>query len=141
MLISCKDSSVSSESNVRLYQLPGCQTFINQKSGYQKSIDASIIDSCFYYNFEEKLTIDFCVNGNCCPDENRFLITNNIFKDTITVTVTDTAANLCRCMCNYIIHGEFELLSYDSYTVKCVRNEFNSNKLLYTKRIKRTESI
>lgn len=129
IFVSCKESSVSSESKVKIYQVPGCQHEIIN------ILNKSIIDSCFNYTFFDKLEIDFCVKGNCCPDANRFLIRSNIFKDTITISVTDTAANLCKCICNYIIHGEFESLPFDSYFVKCIQKESNDSKILYSQKV------
>lgn len=127
IFISCKESSVAPESSAKIFQLPDCRPSINKKSS------DILIDSCFTYTFNERLIIDFCVSGNCCSDENRFLIKNSIFKDTITVTIADTAANLCRCICNYIIHGEFESLPYDSYTIIC--KDFSNSVVFYTKRV------
>jgi len=36
--------------------------------------------------------------------------------DTITVTIADTAANLCRCMWRHWIHAAFHGLTGDDYT-------------------------
>lgn len=125
----CKESSVTPEVKATLYQINGCQPSLGKKA------NNLLNDSCFQYTFFDKLTIDFCVNGNCCPDKNRFLITNKIFKDTITITVKDTADNLCRCTCNYIIHGEFESLNYNSYVIKCLADKNQNYKLLYLQKV------
>ncbi|MCX7797150.1 MAG: hypothetical protein N2249_00825 [Melioribacter sp.] len=122
----CKDDTVIYEANAILYQIDGCQPKLEKKS---------FGDTCFKYTFSDKLIIDFCVSGNCCPDKNRYLITHKIFKDTITITVKDTAANLCRCICNYIIHCEFELLNYDNYVVKCMLDKTKNYELLYLQKV------
>ena len=75
------------------------------------------MDSLFYYSFDNSLIIDFSVSANCCPDSNRFTISSDIFEDTITITVTDTAAHLCNCTCPYILHTEFYDLPRDCYVV------------------------
>ena len=100
---SCGEET-SPEIKTMLYQIPGCKG-----NSLSKSMNAQI-DSCFHYSFTETLEIEFCVSGNCCPDENRFVTTSKILNDSITIAITDTAENLCRCICNYIIHGEFESL-------------------------------
>lgn len=128
IFVSCEESSVIFDSKIKIYQIPGCQPAISKFSN-------SLIDSCFNYTFFDKLKIDFCVSGNCCPDENRFLINYKIYKDTITITLTDTAANLCRCICNYIIHGEFESLPYDGYIIKCIQKTTNESKILYNQKV------
>ncbi|MEG8947650.1 hypothetical protein [Rosettibacter firmus] len=128
LITNCKESSVTPEIGAKIYQLDGCRPI-------NKLFKMDLSDSCFSYNFSDKLTIDFCVSANCCPDKNRFLIRNKIIKDTITITITDTAANLCRCICNYIIHGEFESLQNDSYYIKCIRTDSGDEKLLYFRKI------
>ncbi len=125
----CKENSVITEIEASIFQIPGCQPAIT------KITNNVLFDSCFNYTFLDKLTIDFCINGNCCPDSNRFLITHNIFKDTITIALTDIAPNLCRCICNYIIHGEFNYLSNDSYYIKCIINKGNNKEILYNEKV------
>ncbi|MFB0515088.1 MAG: hypothetical protein ACETWG_00605 [Candidatus Neomarinimicrobiota bacterium] len=91
-----------------LYQVPGCQGNL-QKSTFE--------DSCFNYQFEEDLILDFCVWGNCCPDSNRFVLFAEIRNDTLAITVLDTAGRGCWCLCNYTIHAEFSEPILDQYWV------------------------
>ena len=77
------------------------------------------LDSLFLYSFPDSLVLDFSVKANCCPDSNRFSISQTTGSDTIVVTVTDTAENGCRCVCPYMIHTSFESLPYDRYVVRC----------------------
>lgn len=95
------------------YQAGGCN---NEVSLAKKG---SFNDSCFTYSFRDTLKIDFCVWGNCCPDSNRFDTNYKISSDTLYVTVKDTAANLCRCECNYIVHVEMTGLPNDKYLFYC----------------------
>jgi hypothetical protein len=90
-----------------LVQLGGCARGTLEK--------ISDTDSCFTYIFGDILTVDFCVTANCCPDTDRFQLDYSIKGTTIQVTVADTAENLCRCICPYLIHTEFSDLSKDSY--------------------------
>lgn len=76
-------------------------------------------DSCFLYSFDDTLKVDFCVIANCCPDSQRFVADYNIKSDTIFVSVADTAAKLCRCVCNYTIHLDFNGLSEKQYVFYC----------------------
>jgi hypothetical protein len=81
--------------------------------------NTQITFSCFAYSFNDALKIDFCVVGNCCPDSQRFISDYNISSDTIFVSVADTAANLCYCICNYTIHVELLGLTKDKYLFVC----------------------
>ncbi len=96
-------------------QIKGCNNSLSKISEY---------DSCFTYNFEDTLKIDFCVFGNCCPDSNRFVTNYEIKNDTVFLNVADTAENNCKCMCNYIIHMELSNLSNNNYLFYC---DFPSN--------------
>ena len=115
---SCKVSTPAEEKR-NLYQVGGCQG--------NAFLKPNVVDTCFIYQFRENLILDFCVYGNCCPDSNRFDLRSNLTDDLITITVTDTAANLCRCFCKYKIHAEFDGLSQSRYRVKC----YLGDKLLY----------
>jgi hypothetical protein len=100
---------------------PEVVTFYSQSSkcllnGLSKSAD---LDSVFTYLFDNNLLIDFSVTANCCPDSNRFSISQITGTDTIIISVADTAQNLCKCVCPYMIHVEFENLSKDHYVVRC----------------------
>jgi hypothetical protein len=79
----------------------------------------AVNDSCFSYSFNDTLKIDFCVTANCCPDSQRFVTDFNIKSDTIFVSVADTAARLCHCVCNYTIHLDFVSLSKSQYFFYC----------------------
>jgi hypothetical protein len=124
----CEGTLTGSGKTGNLYQITGCKKYLQKSSG---------IDSCFNYSFEETLKIDFCASGNCCPDSNRFLITSTISSDSIIITYADTAANLCRCICNYYIHAEFENLFNESYIVKCIRIDPHTSTTTYLKRVGR----
>jgi len=121
------DNSVTSGPNPdpSLRQLPGCI----KKTGDN--------DSCFTYAFAENLVADFCVGGNCCPDHDRYLLTKQIISDTIIVSVTDTAGNLCHCMCNYIVHSEFTSLPLNSYLFNVIMVDSLNKELLYSVRVNR----
>jgi hypothetical protein len=115
-VLSCSDSPTKSEKEqpevqAVLRQIPGC--------GGHGLTKAAGGDSCFSYKFTQNLVVDFCVAANCCPDSNRFELAHVIHNDTIFVAVADTAANLCRCICNYVIHAEFAGLSRDQYIFYC----------------------
>jgi len=94
-----------------LFQVPGCQS---DALAYSFSED-----SCFTYQFETDLLLDFCVTANCCPDTNRFVLSADVREDTIAIAVHDTAAHLCDCICLYFIHAEFYDLPLDHYVVAC----------------------
>jgi hypothetical protein len=124
--ISCSDApptKTSQEINYFSYQIPGC----NHSASLQKD---TVIDSCFQYSFIDTLKVEFCVPGNCCPDSNRFITDYNLSSDTIYVTVVDTAAHMCHCICNYVIHLELAGLSYDRYIFYCEYEDLVYNELI-----------
>jgi hypothetical protein len=127
--INCKDELVQTNYKADIYQVKGCKGSALGKFGSA--------DSCFKYSFSEKLILEFCVTGNCCPDSNRFELKSSIDKDTISIEIKDIAPNLCRCMCKYYIHAEFEFLSYNNYSVKCMMEENEIKKILYLTDVKR----
>lgn len=108
--LSCSNTTEpeNKDKNFIAYQIPKC----NRNTALGK---VSAIDSCFNYSFNDTLSINFCVTGNCCPDKDRFTTTYKIKSDTIFVYVKDIAENDCRCMCNYTIHLEFYNLEQDKY--------------------------
>jgi hypothetical protein len=53
-------------------------------------------------------------------------------NDTIRVIVADTAAHLCRCSCNYMLHAELYDLPLDGYTLICERQDYSSKAILYS---------
>ncbi len=123
--VSCSDkSSNPGNQPVRasLYQVGRCQSH---------GLDnVSSIDSCISYQFTDKLTVDFCLVGNCCPDSNRFKFSNEISHDTIFVAVTDTAERNCNCFCNYTARAEFDNLPLDRYVFYCTRID-DGNRVIY----------
>lgn len=126
-LISCSKSNLTDNEekvNFKSYQVAGC----NHSASLEKTTFA---DSCFDYSFNDTLKIDFCIFGNCCPDSNRFAVDYNLNSDTISVSVVDTAANLCNCLCNYKIHLELTGLLNNKYIFSCKYDSImNYNELL-----------
>jgi hypothetical protein len=114
LFFSCKDKSTN----------PATQSSISFSSQYSRCLShglskSSGIDSVFTYSFTQNLIIDFSVFANCCPDSNRFNITNIIGTDTLIISVADTARSQCNCICLYMIYVEFGNLSNDHYVVRC----------------------
>ncbi len=130
LAMTCSRSTEPTTSGIVAFQVPGCRQGIGR---------ASAIDSCFSYRFEDFLLVDFCAAGNCCPDSNRFLIKCSIRQDTILVAIADTAANLCRCTCRYLLHVQMEGLPLDSYRFVCVQEGASGEYLLYSEQIFRQE--
>jgi hypothetical protein len=87
---------------------------------------ASSSDSLFSYSFTQSLVVDFSAHGNCCPDSNRFMVGHEIRNDTILIAVSDTARNLCRCICFYMIHVQVTDLPLDRYVIRCCLADGNS---------------
>lgn len=117
---SCSEDSLTKSSAQEIkftsYQVAGCNhNYLEKRTNN---------DSCFSYSFMDTLKIDFCVFGNCCPDSNRFITNYEINSDTLFITVSDTAANLCHCICNYTIHMEFSGLREDKYLFYCNYDNF-----------------
>ncbi|HEY6951490.1 MAG TPA: hypothetical protein VI758_03725 [Bacteroidota bacterium] len=79
----------------------------------------SATDSIFTWSYQSSLVIDFSVRANCCPDSDRFFVSHAIAGDTIVITAADTAGNLCRCLCTYMIHAEVNGLTLDRYIIRC----------------------
>lgn len=128
LFLTCESPITESSGDGRIYQIRGCnKSFSRQPEN----------DSCFTYSFGKTLNIDFCVQGNCCPDSNRFYFKSGVFKDTITIVFADTADNLCRCICNYTIHGEFDNLIKDFYLVKCQRKDSSGLHTIYIEKVYR----
>lgn len=109
--LACKPSTEPREwgGEYQLYQVDGCQTIDLGKS--------AVGEPCFNYQFDADLILDFCMSANCCPDSNRFALSQAIQDDSITITVQDTAANLCFCDCSYTIRAEFYDMPEDKYYV------------------------
>lgn len=115
LIVSCSDKGTdprNDQTEGRLSQIPGCQHGSLGKSAAG--------DSCFSYQFTEDLHVSFCLVANCCPDSNRFAFASGISRDTIVVSVRDTAGQLCRCLCSYTIRCEFAALLLDRYRFVCL---------------------
>lgn len=123
----CITSTGPSERPVSVIQIPGC---VGSPPGGES-------DTCFDYQFGETLVFRFCASANCCPDSSRFAVKHRISSDTIYVTVSDTAAHLCRCFCSYRLVMAFEELEYDSYSIICTREDYSSQLVIYSKRVRR----
>lgn len=130
LIFNCTNEPNDIEPVVSISQKPGCAGAILNKS---------ITDSCFDYRFGAELEINFCVSGNCCPDSNRFKFSHKIYADTISISLTDTAQNLCRCICNYLVNSRIESLPLSKYIVKAEQNINNEKKLLFTKIVYRSK--
>jgi len=126
---SCSDESITPVKQTVLKQIAGCNKLSLNKSGSA--------NSCFSYSFKDNLILDFCVSGNCCPDKDRYILTSGIVGDSIFITIKDTAQNLCRCNCNYIIHSEFFSLPRSNYIVKCIRKELPEDQVIYLEQVNR----
>lgn len=124
ILFYCTNEPSYIEPLVSISQKPGCASFALNKSN---------TDSCFGYQFVSDLELNFCVSGNCCPDSNRFKFSHRIYADTINISLTDTAQNLCRCICNYLIDSKIESPPLSKYIVRVEQNFGSDKKLLYTK--------
>ena len=96
------------------YQIPGCA---GPASFFRNDISEN---DCFSYSFKDTLKIELCVSANCCPDSHRFMYDSNIDNNVISFTVVDTAADLCRCICDYRIHADFAGLMNDEYIFNCI---------------------
>jgi hypothetical protein len=131
-LISCSDKSSNlgnQQVKALLYQVGGCQSHVAD--------EVSQIDSCFTYQFIEKLDVDFCMPANCCPDSNRFAFSYSVKNDTIFMVVTDTAERNCYCFCSYTIHAEFENLPLTRYVFYCTRPD-DGDKVYYNQVVYRS---
>lgn len=127
IIFSCKDEVLKSESSASIRQIGKCNG-----QGLNKTAS-----ECFEYVFREDLSIKFCVSGNCCPDSARFASDYKITEDVITINVKDIAPNLCKCICNYTVEAKFSNLNLDSYTIVCIQETSDENKVLYNKKVSR----
>lgn len=128
-MFSCSegDPAASEQREIKFtsHQIPGCGNNLLSKT--------SALDSCFTYIFQDKLEINFCVPGNCCPDSNRFVANYKLNSDTLFISVSDTAENLCRCICNYIIHAEISGLQKNNYTFYCNYDD----QIIYSEQVRK----
>ena len=128
LMCACEKSTEPGSPDVVAFQVRGCQPGLGKETS---------TDSCFSYQFHDALLVDFCASANCCPDSNRFSFKHAISHDTIRVTIADTAAHLCRCVCTYILHMEFRDLLGDSYVFFCTRQDYSDQVVLYSERVHR----
>lgn len=129
--IGCIEKSTETETFINIYQFGKCNSYYFAK--------VSSDSLCFKYRFENSLIIDFCVNGNCCPDSNRFVFNYKIKENQIDIFVDDIAPNLCKCICNYTIHADILGLSNTKYFVKCYIKDNGEYKILHERIIYRTQ--
>jgi hypothetical protein len=112
--LSCKDriSNTGNERNVTF-------SYLSSKCLLHGLAKGSALDSVFEYSFRQDLIMDFSAWSNCCPDSERFVLSHAIYADTILITVLDTVAHLCNCVCPYTLHVELADLPFDQYIVRC----------------------
>jgi hypothetical protein len=131
VLATCTDKS-SNPGGQQIYanlrQIGGCVSSALHKSAAS--------DSSFGYQFGDTLFVDFLLTGNCCPDSNRFALSYEVRGDTLLVAATDTAGNLCYCVCDYIVRAEFRNLPLDHYVFVCSRTD-DSGKVYYREIVSR----
>ncbi len=127
-LLGCTGSTEPITADVTSFQLPGC---VSQLRLHATS------DSCFTYDFQTALVVDFCANGNCCPDSARFSFAHRITSDSVIVTIVDTAANLCHCTCRYLLHTEYPFLPADRYLYVCRQQYDTAHVILYSEWVTR----
>lgn len=123
LFYSCADTVEPGETGNIFYQVPGC---------FSKP---AVSDSCFSYVFSNKLYVEFCVYGNCCPDSNRFIFAQYVIGDTINLTVKDIEQKLCRCVCLYTLHSETTNLVLNSYQYCIYQEDIRPENLLYSERV------
>ena len=97
-------------------QIKGCQT---------ESLNRELVlDSMSDYSFfADSLIISVLVASNCCPDENRFSVSTAFLKDSIVVSIADTAESLCDCVCNYKIQIVSDNITQDSLYFSCTYSD------------------
>ena len=129
-LPACDKSVGPGGSSDAVVEIAGCKSVGLDKAGISN-------DSCFSYSFHDILVADFCVSANCCPDSNRFSIMHTISNDTIAVTIADTAARLCRCICTHRVHAEFSSLVGDRLLFLVFLKDSSTTGLLYSIHVQR----
>jgi hypothetical protein len=128
LIPTCEQSTEVPSPSVSAFQVPGCGSDF---------LRVTVNDSCFSYQFHDALVVEFCMSANCCPDSNRFSFRHMVSHDTILVTVSDTAAHLCHCICNYVLHMEFRDLPGDNYVFFCTREDYSDRLVFYSERVHR----
>ena len=131
ILMSCSQSTNIENQQGVIYQILGCQSELSKAA----------TDSCFSYQFEQTLRLEFCLTGNCCPDSNRFRLSSNVRNDTIFIAAADTATQLCRCVCTYKIRAEFDDLPLDHYVFYCTREHYSSRLFHYREHVYRKQGL
>jgi hypothetical protein len=110
-LLACSESSTKPKVESLVYQVGRCD--------HNMILGSSAVDSCFAATFAQDLVVDFCLSANCCPDTSRFALMSVIRNDTIVIMATDTAQNLCHCLCEYTVRAEFHNPPLARYVVMC----------------------
>jgi hypothetical protein len=110
-LLACSESTTKPKTESLVYQVGRCQ--------HSAAVATLAEDSCFTATFTKNLLVDLCLVANCCPDTNRFALSTLINSDTILIVAADTAASLCRCLCDYRVRAEFHNLPLSQYLVLC----------------------
>lgn len=122
-IYSCSNStSPNSNLNSSFKQIPGCNN---------QMLFKTFADSNFTYTFDTYADISFSLPANCCPENNRFDQITLLNDNTITITVIDTAAQLCRCICNYELNIKVMELIENHYTFICVYGD----SIIYNEKI------
>lgn len=109
---------VTEHPGVYVQQMPGCLA-------NTKMTQSVLSDTCFSYSFDDTLVMNFCFTGNCCPDTNRFTGSVVVAGNTINIAVIDTAEQLCRCICPYLVKFQISELNMSEYTVICSDGNLN----------------
>ena len=131
-LSTCSDNSSNlsdKQPSDSVVQIPGCSS--------HGLIRLSSSDTSFAWTFTDRLVIDFCLTGDCTPDSIRFATSHSISSDTIYVVSVDTATYNQKCICVFIIHGEFENLPLDYYVVICSRVDNGVETVSYNRDVYR----
>ena len=131
-LAACQESTTSADDgkgnvSTTFYQVPGCMTRSNSLA------EDALRDSCFSYSWDDQLEVEICLSANCCPDVGRFDFSQVISDDMISVTVADTAEQLCDCICLYNLHFEFADLPESVYQFRC----YYHGELVYEESLKK----
>jgi hypothetical protein len=123
IFITCSEgTSPINNSDILFRQVPGCGNIILPKPAG---------DSSFSYSFDNSLKINLNLPANCCPDTNRFDYIYTIDEEEINFIAVDTAAHLCKCICNYTIEIVINDLDRDNYQFICTYYD----SLYYNERI------
>jgi len=133
LLATCSDNSSNPTGNQpagTVAQIPGCVSH-----GMNK---ISATDTNFVWTFTDRLVLDFGLLADCSIDSIRFATSHSISNDTIYVVSVDTATQNEYCICDYIIHAEFENLPLDHYVIICTQIDNGTRIVVYAKDVYRS---